>query len=122
MTPSMAILSAVGANGNMGYKLTDNIGYTFVSVLRADRADHQHDFWRLDPPVLACPARLPDPPASSAGYCSAGEQPERRISPTGLHASGPQCQGDLAAAARVAWHPPPLAQCAKLRGSGGWPP
>ena len=81
----------LGTNGDIAYKLTDNIAYTFVSVLRADRADHQHDFWQLDPPVLACPARLPDPASSSVGYGSAGEQPERWILPTGLPASGPQC-------------------------------
>jgi hypothetical protein len=28
-------------NGNMGYKLTDNIGYTFVRVLGAGRAKHK---------------------------------------------------------------------------------
>ncbi len=35
---------AHGTDGDIAYKLTDNIAYTFVSVLGADRADHQHDF------------------------------------------------------------------------------
>ena len=91
MTPFRPHSPHWGTDGDIAYKLTDNIAYTFVSVLRADRADHQHDFWQLDPPVLACPALLPDPASSSVGYGSAGEQPERWILPTGLPASGPQC-------------------------------
>ena len=66
---------------------------------------------------LACPAPLPDPAPSSAGYGSAGEQAERRASPKGLVPAErvlEQCQHAL----RIS-QPIPLAACEKLRRFGG---
>ena len=83
--------------------------------------NHKLCFLRLDPVELACPVRLSDPAASPAGYGSAGEQSEWRISPTGLPTSELRRQTHPAAAVRLHLAAP-LTQCGKLRGFGGGPP
>ena len=82
----------------MGYKQTDNIGYTLergIDDLLAWRdlllnVRCRRNWRRNDTDVkgVATVSSTCEFQALSAGYGSAGEQPERRISPTGITPPG----------------------------------
>ena len=108
-------------NGNMGYKLTDNIGYTFVRFWgRIGRATSFVLNVRFGGACLFRPAsqsygvirriRLCWRATGAADFANGACRLRAA-------ATGPPCRcGSIAPGL------PPLAQCGKLRGGGGWPP